>query len=543
MKAGVSTKWRKLFALIPGYGPIATADGCWFDEAAAQLAIDFFHERLTHIEGTLAGKPFLLEQWQMAIVGCLFGWKRPDGSRRYRESLIFIPRKNGKTPLAAGIANLVLFLDEERGQQNICVAGEREQAALLFRHVKGMIENSPDLSNRARIYKATGMRSIETAKGFFRVMSADADTKHGGNLHLGIVDELHVQPNRDLVDVIQTSMASANRRHPLLIHITTSDFERPGSICNEKHDYASKVRDGIIKDVSFLPVIFEAARDDDWADPKVWAKANPNLGVSVSLDYLKRECQRAKDTPGYENTFKRLHLNMRTEQATRWLSMERWDACSEPLPDLMGMPCFAGLDLASTTDVAAWAGIFPLEEGRYAVQMRFWIAEENARMREKRDRVPYPLWAQQGLITLTPGNVIDYDFIRRDINQMKEVYDIQEIAVDRWNATQITTQLEGDGFKVVPFGQGFASLSAPTKELEKLVISLKFLHAGNEVLRWMASNVAVEHDAAGNIKPSKRRSTEKIDGIVACCMGLGRALVRDENAGKSVYDTRGIDVF
>jgi phage terminase large subunit-like protein len=330
------------------------------------------------------------------------------------------------------------------------------------------------------------------------------------------------------------------RRQPLIIHITTADFDRP-SICNEKYDYACKVRDGIIHDPAFLPVIYEADRDDDWTNPEVWAKANPNLGISVSLQYLERECRRAQETPSYENTFKRLHLNMKTQQDVRWLGMEAWDACGEEAIEesvLEGQECFAGLDLSTTTDISAFVLAFQDEEGVLTVLPRFWIPEDSALKRERRDRVPYVDWARQGLIETTPGNVIDYDRIRTHINDIKDRFKITEIAIDRWNATQLATQLQGDGFEVVAFGQGFKDMTAPTKELEKLVMSGKLRHAGHPVLRWMASNVAVETDAAGNLKPSKKKSTERIDGIVALVMALGRLMVTPIET--SVYNTRGL---
>lgn len=542
----IPRQWQKLLRLIPGYDPIKTAGDSWFDVEAGQLAIDFFPECLKHVEGDKADQPFELEDWEKAWVANLMGWKRTDKLgrivRRYRESLLYIPRKNGKTPLAAGVCLEVLFCDGEPGAQIYSAAAEREQAALLFRHAKGMVEKEPELADRARIYGGVGQRSIvlkDDEASVYKVLSADADTKHGGNSHLVLIDELHAQPNRDLVDVLQTSMASANRKQPLLIHITTADFDRE-SICNEKYDYACKVRDGIISDPSFLPVIYEAARDDDWTSPKVWAKANPNLGVSVSEEYLARECKRAQETPTYENTFKRLHLNMRTGQDVRWLPMEKWDACdlAFEINNLEGSECFAGLDLASTTDVAAFVLAFPTSGG-YLIWPHFWVPQEGAARREKTDRVPYETWARQGFLETTPGNVIDYDRIRVRINELGQTCRIRKIAVDRWNSTQLVTQLTGDGFELEGFGQGFASMSAPAKKLEELILGGKLRHRGHPVLRWMASNAAAEEDAAGNIKPSKAKSSEKIDGIVALVMALGVAMVAPEDS--CPYDTRGID--
>ncbi len=409
-----------------------------------------------------------------------------------------------------------------------------------------MVSRNPALRERCKLYKgqAKAIQLVEHELNLddlttYRPIASDSGTHHGFNTHLGIVDELHTLPNADLVDTLETSTAA--REQPLLFYITTSDFDREGSICNEKHEYAGKVRDGVIKDVAFLPVIYEATVDDDWTSQSIWEKANPNLGVSVSLEYLQRECQKAQENPRYENTFKRLHLNIRTQQDVRVLQMAKWDACSTTIAtdDLLGQKCYAGLDLASTTDVAAFVMIFP--ECENAVLSYFWVPGDNAKKREERDKVFYSTWAREGYVELTSGNVIDYDVIRKRINELGEQYDIQEIAIDRWNSTQLQTQLAGDGFEIAQFGQGFASMSAPTKELERLVLEGKLCHGGNPVLRWMASNVMAEEDAAGNLKPSKKRSSEKIDGIVSLIMALGRAMVQEDMT--SIYETQGLTII
>jgi len=533
-------KLLEVIKLIPGYDPFRDAGDCVFDAAAAQLAIDFFPECLTHVKAKWAGKPLQLEPWQQAIIANLFGWKRPDGTRRYREALIYVPRKNGKTAICAGLALLLLFCDGEKGAEIYSAAAEEGQARLAWTMAKQMVLQEPYLASRAKIYG--GAIVYEQMASTYKPLSADADTKHGFSTHAAIVDELHVHKNRDLLDVLITSTGA--RTQPLIIEITTADYARPGSICNEKHEYASKVRDGIIADASFLPVIYEAKPEDDWTKPETWAKANPNLGVSISHEYLARECKRAQDTPGYENTFKRLHLNIITEQASRWLSMERWDAAAprRPLEQLAGADCFGGLDLSSTTDLAALVLSFPDDAGGFDLLPVFWIPGDSAIERELRDRVPYPAWIAQGIIRQTEGDVVDYDVIRRDINELAKLYHIRELAIDRWNAQQITTQLQGDGIEVVPFGQGYHSMSPASKEFEKLVLAGELRHAANPVLRWMASNVALETDAAGNIKPSKKRSTERIDGIVAAIMAIGRATVA-QGDGRSVYSERGIDTL
>lgn len=538
--------WKTLLSSLPGYDPFKDAGQCWFDEDAAQLALDFFDHPedgcIRHVEGAIAGQPFKLEKWQRAVVANLFGWKRKDLLsrivRRYREALVYVPRKNGKTPFVAALALLVLFCDGEVGAQCYVAAGDREQAGLLFRQARGMVEQDPALDARCRIYGgASGGgqgRSIVRPDGsYLRVISADADTKHGGNTHLAIVDELHVQPNRDLVDVLRTSMASQNRKQPLMVFVTTADYARE-SICNEIHDYASKVRDGHISDPAFLPVIFEASKEDAWDDPETWEKANPNLGVSVSLEYMERECQRAKDTPAVENTFRRLHLNQKTEQDVRAIPMDKWRACTkvidpaawrlQQIDRLKGRTCFGGLDLGSTGDLTALALLFPPEnDERLTVLPFFWVPGESARLREKRDRVPYPLWIEQGFIFETEGDVTDYAKVRLDMNNLAQSYGIQELAVDRlFQGAQLCTELMSDGFNLLAFGQGFLSMAAPTRRLLELIGGGELETGANPVLTWMASNAATEQDAAGSLKFSKKKSTERIDGIVALTMAVGQ---------------------
>ena len=522
---------------IPGYDPYESAGECWFDDKAAQRAIDFFHECLTFTAGEWMGKPFILQPWQSAIVANTFGWKRSDGRRRYREVFIFVPRKNGKSELAGGLGNFLAFADKEPAAQVYCAAAEREQARLVFTAAKSMVQNEPHLKRRSNVYQSSIV--VPETSSALKVISAEAYSKHGLNAHGVIIDELHAQPDRELVDVLVTSTGA--RRQPLIIYITTADFDRE-SICNEKYDYACKVRDGVINDAAFLPVIFEASRDEDWTDPAIWAKANPNLGVSVSTEYLERECKRAKEEPSYENTFKRLHLNMSTQQDVRWISLEAWDAPGNSATfneaSLRGRECWMGLDLSTTLDITALVLLFKDKDGGVTILPKFWIPEANARKRERRDRVPYTTWARQGHLTMTPGDVIDYDYVRTCIGDLKKVFKIKEIAVDPWNASQLVTQLQGDHFAVQMFGQGYKDMTSPSKELEKLVISGKFRHGRNPIMRWMASNVAVEIDAAGNIKPSKKKSTERIDGIVAAVMALGRAMVTPVYT--NVYETRGL---
>ena len=501
----------------------------WYDKHAAERPINFFSRHLKHIKGELAGKPFIPSDSQSYHLRQIFGWKRKDGTRRYRTVYWEEPRKNGKTTLAAGVALYVLCADGEPGAEVYSAAADREQANLCFGLAKAMVSSSSALAKRTKVHKYA--ITYPATFGSYKVLSADAFTKHGLNAHGIVFDELHAQPDRELWDVLTTSTGA--RRQPLVFAITTAGYDRH-SICYEIHTYAKKVQAGIIKDDSFYPVIYAADESDDWTKEETWRKANPGYGVTVKADYFQTEVAKAKELPRYQNTFRQLHLNQWTEQAVRWLPMEAWDAgalksCGELETQLTGSPCYCGLDLASTTDLSVLAMVFPQDAGRIAVLCRFWIPQETARAREKRDKVPYLQWIKEGWITATEGNRADYDQIRADINALRDKYDIREIAFDRWNANQISTQLAGDGFRLVDFGQGFRSMNEPSKHLEALLAERKVDHGGNPVLRWNASNVAVSKDAAGNIKPDKAKSTERIDGIVAMVMGIGRMIVQGQN--------------
>lgn len=529
--------WKRLLRQIPGYDPIATAGPCLFHAALATRVLDFFGECLHFIEGTTGGQPFLLQPWQRAILANLFGWLRPDGSRRYREALVLAPRKNGKTPLMAGLALFSLLCDDEPGAQIYSAAADIEQASLIYRHAVGMLRAEPELESRGEVYSTSRTIVKKGTLCKFQALSGDAPTKHGLNSSLVLIDELHTQYNRHLVDALMTSTAS--RRQPLVIAITTADFARP-SICNEKVAYARKVRDGSLDDMAFLPVLYEAPLEMDWKEPATWQRANPNLGISVSREYLQRECQRAIETPSYQNAFRRFHLNQATAQDVRWLTPEHWQQCFDPtlsVDELAGQPCFGGLDLGQVSDLSAFVLYFPQQ---HALLAWYWLPEATIYYRQETARVPYPEWVQAGQINATQGNVTDYDQVREDINEIAESYDIQEIAIDPSNSTQLQTQLLGEGYKVIRFNQSFRAMSSPSKELERLVVSQQLRHQNDPVTRWCAGNVTLETNAAGDIRPSKAKSSEKIDGVVALVMSLGRAMVWNPERQQSVYERRGI---
>ena len=540
-----SDKWAKILKAIPGYDPYETAGDCTFDDREAEKALGFFRDCLVFIEGEKAGQPFHLELWQQSIVANLFGWKRPDGTRRYRESFVYVPRKNGKTPLCAGIVLYGLFCDGEPGAQIYSAAADREQAALTYRHAAGMIARNPAMQDNCKVYRTFKSIEYPATTSIYKALSHEADTKHGLNAHLVIVDELHAHPDGELIDVLATSTAS--RTQPLIIYITTADYDRE-SECNNKHEYACRVRDGIVDDVSFLPVVYETLQDEDWTDPKIWQKANPNLSVSVSREYLERECKRAQEVPSTENRFKRLHLNMKTEQDVRWLGIDHWDGgnieCTED--DLAGQLCFGGCDLSSNTDTTSLVWVFPQEDGTVKVLPRIWIPAEGADKREKNDKVPYSLWVRQGHIRTTPGNVVDYEYIQRDIESDWQKFNVAQMAFDRWNFEALRQRLASEGVdeeKLISFGQGFVSMSPAMKELERLLLGKYLLHNDNPAMRWMFSNIAVEMDTTGNVKPSKKKSKGRIDAMVSLIMAVGMLAIHDQDDGRSVYEDRGLVIL
>jgi phage terminase large subunit-like protein len=528
--------WSTLLAMIPSYDPERGAAGFRFDPDLAGRACDFIEGQLRLIEGKHAGQQFDLLDWQRAFIGCLFGWVDDAGARRYREALLYIPRKNGKSPLCAAILDYVLLCDGEAGAQCYCAAVDRDQAGIVFRHARGMIERNRWLKSKVTIYETN--RSIRFGDSFARVISADAASKHGYNSHLVIVDELHAQPSRELVDVLITS--TSTRRQPLVLFLTTADYDRP-SICNERHDYACKVRDGLVDDPRFLPMIYEAERADDWQDEAVWRKSNPSLGVTKTVEYMRRECERAKNEPSYQATFRRLELNQQTDVATVWLPMDKWDSCGESVSDadLEQLPCWGGLDLSSTGDLTALAFAWPLGDGRVAVRAWHWIPAEGAREREKVDRVPYKVWAEAGLVEATPGNVIDYAHVRAKVNEIAKRFQVKAIGADPWNATQIIIELkEQDGLTVEPFRQGWQSMSPACKELERLVLSGKLCHGGSAILRWQAGHAIVKSDPAGNIKLDKTIPRNRIDGLVAVTIAVKMAADGQAANKRGVYEGR-----
>lgn len=500
-------------------------------ESRADRAVRLINQ-LTHTKGPSAGDSFKLRPWQRDIVRRLFK-VRKDGLRQYRTMLLMLPRKNGKSEICAALAIYFLMLDGEIGAEVYSAAADRDQAALVFNVAAQMIRNDAQLSAECDILDSQKRIVHKKTGSVYRAISAEAYSKHGFNASAVIYDELHAAPNRELWDVLSTSQGA--RSQPIMIAISTAGYDRH-SILYELYTHAKRVQENPTIDPTFLPIIYEAPIDADWDDEAVWRASNPALDDFRSLEEMRAAAVRARSIPAQQNAFRRLYLNQWTEQSERWLDMATWDTCAGQIDreDLRGRPCYAGMDLGSTKDITALVLVFP-DDGRYDVLPFFWIPEDNIRQRVQRDRVPYDEWVKAGAMRTTPGNVCDYDAIRECIRELAEEFDIREIGYDRWGATQLVTQLQGDGATCVPIGQGFSSLSGPTKELEKLVLSGSLQHGGHPVLRWMAGNVAIEQDAAGNIKPSKKASTEKIDGIVALVMALDRA-TRNPEPQPSVWE-------
>ncbi|MGI6121777.1 MAG: terminase large subunit [Saccharofermentanales bacterium] len=516
-----------------------------YDGDMADRAVTFIN-LLKHTKGEWYGQPFDLIDWQEQIVRDLFGIVKPNGYRQFNFAYVEIPKKQGKSELAAAIALYLTCGDFEYGGEIYGCAADRQQASIVFDVAVQMVEQNPALKARIKPLISQKRLIYKPLNSFYQVLSSEAYTKHGLNVHGVVFDELHAQPNRQLYDVMTKGSGDA-RKQPLYFLITTAGTDRH-SICWEVHQKAEDILAGRKRDPSFYPVIFGADEDEDWTDEKVWKKANPSLGITVDIEKLRLACNSAKQNPAEENIFRQLRLNQWVKQSVRWMPMEKWDACSFPVSEteLLGRVCYAGLDLSSTTDLTAFVLVFPPEtdEEPYFVLPYFWIPEENVPLRVSRDHVPYDIWKKEGFLLTTEGNVVHYGFIEKFIEDLGTKYNIREIAFDRWGAVQMSQNLEDMGFTVVPFGQGYKDMSPPTKELMKLVLEEKLAHGGHPVLRWCVDNIFVRTDPAGNIKPDKEKSTERIDGTVALIMALDRA-IRNQgaNAGVSIYDERGLLIF
>lgn len=509
--------------------------------ATARWAAGFF-AHTSHTRGEYAGRPFVLEPWQAFIVGAVWGWReRATGFRRFREAYIEIPRKNGKSTLAAVVAILLAFFDEEQGARVYCAATKRDQAKLVWDQAKEVVQRTPALSRR--IAAGAGALSIAAAGQKCEPLGADTDVLDGLDVSGAIVDELQAHKTSAMVDVLKT--ATGARRQPLIFYITTAGKERK-TVCGEQHEYSEAVLAGTIPAADWFAFIASGDKGDDWRLESTWRKANPNYGVSVKPDALKQEAERAALMPVRQSAFRRLRLNEWLQPDNRAIDAEGWNACRAAisLASLAGRRCALGLDLSARLDVTAAVAVFADDDGGATALPSFFIPAENIAKRVTRDRgAPFDTWVANGLVEATPGNLIDYAAVRRHLNDWRDAgLDIECVAIDPWNAAAIGTDLRSDGFNVIEVPPRMANLAEPTKHFLALLEVGKLRHPGHPTLDWMAGNLSLVIDAKGNMMPDKGRSTGRIDGVFALILGLSRLILRSET-DDSAYADHGLVVL
>lgn len=496
-----------------------------FNTEKAKRIITFF-EALRHWKGEWAGQKIILEPHQVFYLGSLFGWLRDDGSRRFRTSLKLVARKNAKTTECAGKSLYHLTADEEQGAQVYFVATKEEQARIGLNDAREITLKTPSLKSRLKVFT----KAITFRESLCKPLGSDSNTQDGFDPSMGVIDEYHAHPNDRMLNVIESGMGS--RRQPLIDIISTAGFNRE-SPCYKLRKVATEVLKGIKQDDTLLAMIFELDEGDEWEDRELWVKSNPNYKVSVKESYLDDRYIKAKNEGGTKEVdFKTKNLNIWTDSAETWIQDKTWMECDFGEVDTNGRVCFGGLDLASTRDINALVLFFPGE--RHVIKRFFFLPEDT--VKDRSEKVDYQTWVDQGHIEETPGNVTDYNFIKARFREIAERYDLKSIAFDRWNSSQLVIDLLDEGFKMEPFGQGFASMSTPTRELEKLVLGKQINHEGDPVLRWMCSNVMLKKDPAGNIKIDKEKSHEKVDGMVALVMALGMYMNTDKEQEHAYQD-------
>ncbi len=517
----------------------------YFDPSSPMRKIRFSQE-LRHIEGPLANNhlKIKLEPWQQFIDWCIFGWKRKDtGGRRFTKAYVEVARKNGKTTMAATTAWYCSMMDGEEGPQVYCVATKLDQAKIAWDAIKAQVDYQPLLRTKTKAYKQGLTITIPETHGVIKPIGRDSKTQDGLNPSFVLVDEYHAHPTAEMLNVMQNGMGA--RSQPLMYIITTAGFDKNSPCYQEERTLVTGLLEKSLDPCpeNVFGIIFTLDEGDDWTDESVWIKANPNLGISVNIDFLRNQVTQALALPRKQNDVMTKNFNIWTQATTRWISAESWDECNFEFPDLIGRECFGGLDLSTTTDISAFVLCFPPVdlEKKYTFLYRFFIPGDNILERERVDKVPYSLWASQGFVTITPGNVIDYDFIESQVMEDAKDYVVKEIAYDPYNSTEIVNHLSDEGMNMLPFRQGFMSMSAPTKDFEKRVLGKELNHGNNPVIKWMVSCTELKTDGTDNIKPDKpdrTRTGKRIDGVVASIMALDRAV---QNQGKSsVYEDRGV---
>ena len=491
-----------------------------FDEASAQKAVDFIEKFCTHVKGELSGKPFLLEDWQKNdIIRPLFGWKDANGLRRYRTCYVEIPRKNGKSNLSAAVALYMLFADGEQGAEIISAAGDRGQANIVFEIARDMINANVHLSQRASVLK----RVVHYRRSWYKSISAEAYTKHGLNCHAVIFDELHTQPNRDLWDVLTTSTGA--RRQPLIMALTTAGHDR-SSICYEVHEYAEKVRDGIIQDDTFLPVLYCADADDDWTQEETWRKANPGYGSICHKSYFEQAVKTAKSSPSQVNSFLRLHLNIWTSAETAWIPDDIWMKGNKPIPydRLHTLPCYGGLDLASTQDLTAFALLFRDDPNDcFYLLVHQFVNADKAHTKKLTAGIDYLAYEREGDITITPGNVTDFPLVAKYISEQCLKYNVHSVGYDPAFSAYVISELTADNIECNAMKQNIVTMNAPTKEFEMAVMRGEIIHGGNRCLRWQMGCAVVYTDVNENKRVTKdKQDNKKVDGIIASIIAMNQ---------------------
>lgn len=512
-----------------------------FDQARADRAVAFI-ESLKHTKDPWYGVNFDLQDWQYEFISDVFGHVKTDGYRQYNTAYLEVPKKNGKTDMAAACGLYLTCADGEHGAEVYGAAADRQQASIAFDVAVEMVDQSPALKKRIKLVLSQKRMIYLPTKSFYQVLSAEAYTKHGFNTHGVIFDELHAQPDRELYDILTKGSGDA-RMQPLFLLITTAgDDPDRKSIGWEVHQKAVSVLKGTKKIDNFYAKIYGVDESADWESEEEWKKANPSLGHNLRMETFRAWYQEAKGNPAEERLFRQLRLNQWMKfKTTKWISLEKWDeSAGMVVPSLLKKrKCYGGLDLSSTTDISAYSLVFPPsdDDPLWRVLWEFWIPEENIKARVQKDGVPYDAWVKSGLIKTTPGNVIDYEFIHKEVVRTRDLYDIQEIGFDPWHALQLSLKLDDAGLNMVEVRQGMKSMGPPMKALGKLVLGKELAHSANPVARWMFGNLEVKIDENENVRPVKGKGIERIDGIVAMIMGIARAIVHEQ---ENIYNQRGM---
>lgn len=516
----VTAKWVRSAA-----DEAAVSMGCVFDERAADRVRRFFATFLRHSKGAFASAPFELQPWQWEqVVAPLYGWRRPDGTRRYRRASVWVPKKNGKSTLAAGLILYGLVADGEPGAEVYGAAADRNQAAIIFNEVAAMVAQSPGLAGKLTVNASVRRAIFPSTHSFYQVLSKDSrKTGHGVNAHVCVIDELHVV-DRELYDTLR--YAGAARRQPLLIEISTAGNDKT-SLGYERYQYAKRLVRGEQEDWETLAVVYEA-EPERWEEPAEWRRSNPSLGVTVTEDSFRSDFQEAKNgSPATQGSFKQLRLNLWQDTSFAWLPLDVWDACAGPvdLDELAGLPCWGGLDLASKMDLTAWVLVWQLPGGRYAVKPTLFAPEAADSKRQGQNLARLAPWIRSGHVIATPGDTTDYDHIERRVIEDCERFAVREVAYDPWNASHVANHLQAQGVQLIEFGQTIKNYNEPMKELERLVISNRIIHDGNPAVRWMVGHLVAKKDPSGNVRPDREKSADHIDAVTGLLMALGRAVL------------------